>query len=103
MTTELACLKYTKEDWIRVYHENLLWAEEQLTEAESLEDRLAWTYYIAVHNKWLKENDLNHPWSLSQYIKSLAYQVVQAQRQMLHMEHKLNELSQHKHKYKQYD
>jgi len=54
MSKERINIHYSREQWVEIYKDNIKQAEEQLKEATSLMDRIAWTFYINVHKKGLR-------------------------------------------------
>ena len=54
MSEEHINIHYSRKQWIQIYKDNIQWAEEQLGEATSLMDRIAWTFYINVHKNGLR-------------------------------------------------
>lgn len=75
--SEIKCLKYTTEDWIRVLHENILWAEAELEDLqgfdyENIGDKLGLSHALGVYKQQLKEIDPEHPYQLSWLLKCLA-------------------------------
>ncbi len=58
---EIEAVNYTEKDWIRVYKENIKWADRCLEEEADYWNRFHWKWYIGINKRQLQVLESKQP------------------------------------------